>query len=333
MLDVNEATLYLQVLQMDRLNAARGLQPRRLSSTPIKSPPRSAIERCASVDSRGFAECKSTSVNSDAFVLREDTLRNKVSIKDKEEQDSGREDRRGSDVSSCTDSDFVEQEVVIKPPSFPSTLCFPAQSDQPYDKRSYQDEDSSRDSASEVSRDDDDTESDSVLSNAESTLTEDKDGAHDQVVFDDNDTWNDLEDTAVGTPSDSRGVSKATANGISPPAQTLLRKVAVKQVVELDKGTGIGSVNRQPDPPAPSQLMTRLFPSLKPKAQNAPLVSPPHPAASVGPESKKPEVETGEINTCSPFHIVSGTSAVSTAQGLKQSCMSSPQASRFSRGF
>lgn len=326
MLNAIEATLYLQVLQMDRLNAARGLQPRRLSSTPIKSPPRNAVKRCSSVCSSGSAERKSTSVNSDAFVLREDTLKNKVSIKDKEEQDSGREDRRGSDVSSCTDSDFVEQEVVFKPPSFPSTLCFPVQSDQPYDKRSYQDEDSSRDSASEVSQDDD-MESDSVLSNAESTLTEDKD----EVVFDDNDTWNDLEDTAVGTPSDSRGVSKATANGISPPAQTLLRKVAVKQVVELDKGTGAGSVNREPEPPAPSQLMTRLFPSLKPKAQSAPLVSPPHPAASVGPESKKPEVETGEINT---FPLCKwNLSPVSTAQRLKQTCMFSPQASMFSLGF
>lgn len=309
MLNVIEAPLYLQVLQMDRMNAARGLQPRRLSSTPIKSPPRSAIKRSISVGNGGFAECKSTSVTSDAFVRRDDAFKNKVSNKDKEEQDSGRENRhRSADVSSCSDSDFVEQEVLIKPPSFPSTLCFPAQSDQPYDKRSYQDEDSSRDSASEVSRDDDDMESDSVLSNAESTLTEDKDRAQDEVLFDDNDTWNDLEDTAVGTPSDSRGVSKATANGIAPAAQTLLRKVAVKQVVELDKGTGIGSVNREPDPPAPSQLMTRLFPSLKPKAQNAPLVSPPHPAASVGPESKKPEVETGEINTCSLFQTVSGTS-------------------------
>lgn len=307
--DFKESVLYMQVLQMDRMTAAGGLQPRRLSSTPIKSPPRGALQRRSSVGRSGFAECKSSSMNSDAFVLRDDTLKNKVSIEDKEEQDSGREDRHGnSGVSSCGGSDFEDQEVVVKPPLFPSTLCFPAQSNQPYDKRSYQDEDSSRDSASEVTQDDD-AESDSVLSNAESTLTEDKDGHQDRVVFDDNDTWNDLEDTVGGTPNDSRGVSKATANGIPPPERTLMRKVAVSKVVELDKGTVIGSTNQEPDPPPPSQLMTRLFPSLKPKAQNAPLAPPPPAAASVAPESKKPEVETGETNTCSLFNIITGISA------------------------
>lgn len=300
MCDFKESVLYLQVLQMDQLMAARGLQPRRLSSTPIKSPPSGALQRCNSVGSSGFVKCKSSSMNSNVFVVRDDTLKNKVIMKDKEEQDSRREDRHGnSDVSSCGGSDSEDQEVVVQPPLFLSPICFPAQSNQPYDKRSYQDEESSKDSASEVTRDDD-LESDSVLSNAESTLTEDKDG--DRVVFDDDDTWNDLEDTAVGTHNDSREVSKATASGISPPQRTLLRKVAASKVAELDKGAVIGSANQEPDPPPASQLMTRLFPSLKPKAQNAPLPSPPA-AASVAPESKKPEVETGETNTCSLLNI------------------------------
>lgn len=297
MCDFKESVLYLQVLQMDQLMAARGLQPRRLSSTPIKSPPSGALQRCNSVGSSGFVKCKSSSMNSNLFVVRDDTLKNKVIMEDKEERESRR--HGNSDVSSCGGSDFEDQEVVVQPPSFPSHICFPAQSNQPYDKRSYQDEDSSKDSASEVTRDDD-LESDSVLSNAESTLTEDKDG--DRVVFDDDDTWNDLEDTAVGTPNDSREVSKATASGISPPERTLSRKVAASKVVELDKGTVIGSANQEPDPPPASQLMTRFFPSLKPKAQNAPLPPPPA-AASVAPESKKPDVETGETNTSSLLNI------------------------------
>lgn len=257
----------------------QGLHPRRLSSTPIKSPPRGAPQRCSSVGSSGGIACKSSSTTSDAFVvkMRDDALKNKVSIENKEDKNSA--------VSS---SESEDQEVAVKPPLFPSTLCFPAQSNPPYDKRSYQDEDSCRDSDVTPA---DDVESDGVLSNTdESTLIEDGDVQQGGVVFDDDDTWNDLEDTAVDSANDSRGVSpvsKATANGISPPARTLLRKVAVSKVVELDQSTD------SPPPPLPpaSQLMTRLFPSLKPKTQNAPLPPP-------APESRKPEEEKGETNTC-----------------------------------
>ncbi|XP_070832047.1 centromere protein J [Chaetodon trifascialis] len=296
----SNSSFVMKVLQMDQLQAARGLHPRRLSSTPIKSPPRAALRRCSSVGSSSCAY-ENSSMNSDVEVvkIRDDTLKNKVSIEDEEKQDSGREEEHNnSDVSSCSGSESEDQEVVVKPPLFPSALCFPAQSDPPYDKRSYQDEDSFRDSASDDQPpQDEDGQSDSVLSNAdESTLIEDKDGQQGRVVFDDNDTWNDLEDTAFGTTNDSGGVSMATAKGISPPEQSLLRKVAVSKVVELDKGTVIGSANQEPEPPPPpppaSQLMTRLFPSLKPKTQNAPI--PPPPAASVALESKTADVETGQ---------------------------------------
>ncbi|XP_076603780.1 centrosomal P4.1-associated protein isoform X2 [Chaetodon auriga] len=294
----SNSSFVMKVLQMDQLQAARGLHPRRLSSTPIKSPPRAALRRCSSVGSSSCAY-KNGSMNSDVEVvkIRDDTLKNKVSIEDEEKQDSGREEEHNnSDVSSCGGSESKDQEAVVKPPLFPSTLCFPAQSDPPYDKRSYQDEDSFRDSASDVTQVDD-GQSDSVLSNAdESTLIEDKDGQQGRVEFDDNDTWNDSEDTTIGTTNDSGGFSKATAKGISPPEQTLLRKVAMSKVVELDKGTVIGSAYQEPEPPPPppptSQLMTRLFPSLKPKSQNAPLPSPP--AASVALESKMADVETGQ---------------------------------------
>lgn len=263
--------------------------PRRLSSTPIKSIPRAARQRSNSVGSGGFTECKGSSVDTDAFMVREDVLKTKVSIEDAEE-----DNHTNSDVSSCGRSDFEVQEVDVNPPPS-NTLCFREQSDHLYDKRSYQDEDSRRDSASEVTQDDD-VESESVLSDADSTLSEDR---HlDRVVFDDNDTWNDLEDTPVNSPSDSRGVSKATVNGISPQERTLLRKIAGSKAAELDKGKTISSANQEPNPPPASQLMTKLFPSLKPKAQNVPLPPPPpHPA--VAPESKKLEVEPGETQTLS----------------------------------
>nr|XP_046259671.1 centromere protein J isoform X2 [Scatophagus argus] len=291
----SNSSFVMKVLQMDRLQAARGLHTRRLSSTPIKSPPRGAVHRCSSVGSSGVVACKSSSTNFNGFLVRDHTVKNKVSTEDEEEHDSGSEDRqRNSDVSSCGVSEIDDQEVVVEPPLFPSTLCFPAQPNPPYDKRSYQDGDTSDETQV------DDGESDSVLSYAdESTLIEDKDGQQNRVVFDDNDTWNELEDTAVSAANEITRLPKLTAIGISPPERTLLRKVAVSKIVGVDKSTGIGSAHQEPDPPPPaSQLMTKLFPSLKPKAQNAPLPPPPPPAAaaaaSVSPESKMPEVETGQ---------------------------------------
>ncbi|XP_040004086.1 centromere protein J isoform X2 [Xiphias gladius] len=297
----SNSSFVMKVLQMDQqhqqLQAVRGHHLRRLSSTPIKSPPRGALQRCSSVGSGGDLARRSSSVNSEAFVvkIKDDALKNKVSTEDREGQDSGTEDKQeNSDVSSCGGSEFEDQGVAVKPPLFPSTLYFPSQSNPPYDKRSYQDEDSCR--ASDATQDGD-GEGDSVLSDAdESTLIGDKDGQQGRVVFDDDDTWNDLEETPVNPAGDSGGVSpvsKATANGASPPERTLLRKVAVSKVVALDKGTVIGSGIPEPatPPPPASQLMTRLFPSLKPKAQNVPL---PPPATSVAPGSKKPEEETGQ---------------------------------------
>uniref|UniRef100_A0A3Q3K887 Centromere protein J n=1 Tax=Monopterus albus TaxID=43700 RepID=A0A3Q3K887_MONAL len=273
--------------QQRQLQAARGLHQGRLSSTPIKSPPKEVLQRPSSVDSGDDLLCKSSSVTLEAFVAKVgyDPLKNKVSIEDKEKQDS--------DVSSCGGSEFEDQEVAVKPPSFPSTICFPAQSNPPYDKRSYQDDDVCRGSASDVTQGDDD--SDGVLSNGdESTLIEEKDGPQGRVVFDDDDTWNDLEDPPVGPPS--RGFSPVSkASGISHPEQTLLGKVPVSKFVELDKDTVTSSAKLKLDPPPASQLMTKLFPSLKLGAQSAPL---PSPLASVAPESKRSEGDTGETNTC-----------------------------------
>lgn len=272
--------------QQRQLQTVKGLHQRRLSSTPIKSPPKGAFQRCNSVGNTGGLACESNSLNSEAFVkTRNDILENKESIK--ETQGIEREDKHDiSDTTPCSRSECGDDKVVK------SSLCFPAPINPPYDKRSYEDEDSFRDSSSDVAEEND-VESESVHSNSEdSTLIEGKDGEQGRVVFDDDDTWNDLEDTAIGTADESKElspISKPTAREISPPQKTLLRKVAVSKGVELGKATGIGSVSLEPDHPPASQLMTKLFPSLKPKAQSAPLRLPP--AASV--ESKKPEEDTG----------------------------------------
>ncbi|XP_023145604.2 centromere protein J isoform X1 [Amphiprion ocellaris] len=276
----SNSSFVTKVLQMDQqhrqLQVARGRHQRRLSSTPIKSPPRDVLRRCSSVGSS-----KNSSAISEGFVetIRDAALKNKVSTEDKEEEDSEREDKHEtSDPSSCSGSEFGDQEVVVK-----STCCFPAPSNPPYDKRSYQDEDSFRDSASDGAQEEDQQ---SDMSNDDSTLIEDKDSQLRRVVFNDDNTWNDLEEDAIGTANGSREdspVPKLTASRISPPERILLRKVAVSKVVELDKC----AVNLEPDPPPASQLMTKLFPSLKPKTHNTP--GPPPSAAS---EPRKPEEET-----------------------------------------
>lgn len=245
---------------MDRMRAVHGLPPRRLSSTPVKAPPKGELRRCSSLGSSGFEDNKADLMNSDA-------LKNNVSVQDAEE-----ERRVFADVWPCGAYHFEGQEILTRP-SFP-------ESKQPYDKRSYQDEDS----ASEVSQSED-AEGKSVLSTAESTLIEDKD-EQDRVVFDDNDTWNDQEDSVVTTVGDSN----ATARESPPPQRPLLRKVAV-----VDKGAVTGSTNQKSDPPPASELMTKLFPSLKPKTQNAPV--PP------APESKPPQEESGETDVQSFHHI------------------------------
>uniref|UniRef100_A0A7N6AM66 Centromere protein J n=1 Tax=Anabas testudineus TaxID=64144 RepID=A0A7N6AM66_ANATE len=278
----SNSSFVMKVLQMDQqhkqLQAAKGLHQRRLSSTPIKSPPMGAVRMCSSVDNCGGLASQSSSVNSEAFVVkrREDTLKSKVSSEVKEGQGSGKEDTHQS-------SEFEDREVVVKPLLIPGTLFFPAQSNPPYDKRSYQDEDSCKDSASDVTQDDDDEgERDSVTSNTEeSTLIEDKE-QQGRVVFDDDDTWNDLEDTTVNSKVASPVSPKTTVSGATLTERTLLRKVAVSKVVEMDRLTVTGSANLEPDPPPPaSQLMTRLFPSLKPRTQNPPLPPSPPPDTSV----------------------------------------------------
>ncbi|XP_041857083.1 centromere protein J isoform X2 [Melanotaenia boesemani] len=277
----SNSSFVMKVLKMDQQKrqqqVVNGRHQRRLSSTPIKSPTRGEPEKCPSAHHSDVLAGRSSSVDSGApaVEIKGETLMNKVNPEVEDGQCSGGEDKYDlSDLSSNGGSEFGDQEVVVR-----GTMCFPAPSNPPYDKRPYQDEDSFRDSASDVAQGGDE-ESDGVLSNADdSTLIEDGASQHGKVVFDDDDTWNDMEDTTAGKASESREVSlvsKTTASRTSP----LLRKVAVSKVVQPDKSP-------EPDPPPASQLMTRLFPSLKPKASTAPLPSPP-----VASESRQPKDET-----------------------------------------
>ncbi|XP_017285615.1 centromere protein J isoform X2 [Kryptolebias marmoratus] len=273
----SNSSFVMKVLQMDqqKRQAAVGLHTRRLSSTPIKSPPRGeALKR--SGDPRGdVSVCGSMSVRR----TRSDVLEEKVSADDEEGQGSQEEGKHEiSDISSGCGSEFGDKDVVVK-----GAAVFPTTSDPPYDKRSYQDEDSFRDLASDVAHEEDE-QSDGVLDDAEdSTLIEDRGSHQGRVVFDDDDTWNDLDDTVAGKGSECREfspVSKTTVAEALPPERTLLRKMARSKAVESDEVP-------EPNPPPASQLMTRLFPSLKPKAQNAPL---PCPSAS----SEKPKDDTAQ---------------------------------------
>ncbi|XP_061648182.1 LOW QUALITY PROTEIN: centromere protein J [Phyllopteryx taeniolatus] len=144
------------------------------------------------------------------------------------------EEEENSSSEAAAD-DFKGPERAVTPPVFPISLCFPVPSEPPYDKRSYQD---------------DDCESDIVVSSIEddnSTLEDNKDVTAGRVMFADDNTWNDMDDTAVS----AEPVSTETANQ-EPDAAPI----------------------PAPPPPPSSKLMMKLVPVLKPKTPNAPLPPP-----------------------------------------------------------
>ncbi|XP_051938314.1 centromere protein J isoform X2 [Hippocampus zosterae] len=155
--------------------------------------------------------------------------------------------------SSEAHDNVKETERIVDPPGFLSSVCYPVPSEPPYDKRSYQDDNGeSEDVVSSIGDDEDDDSS---------TLEDDKDATPGQVVFDDDTTWNETDDTAVSIEP----VDAEAANQASDVAPTL-------------------------PPPPNSKLMMKLFPALKPKTQNAPL--PPPDITSTSPPDKtdnKPE--------------------------------------------
>ncbi|RVE58209.1 hypothetical protein OJAV_G00207020 [Oryzias javanicus] len=263
----SNSSFVTKVLRMDQqkrqLQTAQGLHQRRLSSTPIKSPPRGEPQKCGSIEPDAVSVCKSSSSEE-----KKSSAVDKVGAEDEDDDDDGEESGR-EDQREISDggSDFGEQNVVL----------FPSPSNPPYDKRSYQEEESFRDS--------EDEEGDSDHSYAgDSTLTEDKDSQRPDVIFDDEDTWNDLEVSAggkTGDPTEVSPTSRSVANGGKP----LMRKVAASKATESDSAS-------ETDHPPASQLMTRLFPSLKPRAKNAP--GPPPPAVSESSQQNNDTVQQAQ---------------------------------------
>lgn len=268
----------MQVLRLDqqKRGTAIGLHRRRLSSTPIKSTAESEPQKSGAVRlTQGMSLESGASVR----TIGCDSLQSKVNGK----TEGGQEPKDENEISD-SGSESGNEEVTIKGTGFFSAPVNPT-----YNKRSYQDEGSLGDSASDGVEEDD--ESVGAGSDADgSTLIEDGGNQPRKVIFDDDDTWNDLDDTAVSTENDCRVVSpvpRMPAARISPTEKVMLRKVAASRAAELDAEAG----------PA-SQLMTRLFPSLQPKPHSPPPAVPPAvpPAAY---ESSKSQDDTGQTTLSS----------------------------------
>ncbi|KAM4731887.1 centrosomal P4.1-associated protein isoform 2-T4 [Anableps anableps] len=283
----SNSSFVMKVLHLDQQKryAAIGLHKRRLSSTPIKSTSGSDPQKSGGVQLTDESERQGISLESAASVgnMRVDALKSQVNGENGGGQES---EEQHKDEISDHGSEFGGKEVTIKGP-----VCFSAPSNPTYDKKSYQDEESLRDSASDGVEEDE--ESDSDASNADdSTLIEEGDGQRRKVIFDDNDTWNDLDDTAVSEESDCREVSpvpQLKASGVSPLETTMLRKVAVSRAVALD------DEGLETEPAPASQLMTRLFPSLKPKAQSAPPPAPPAASESKTQDGSAQQVQSRQL--------------------------------------
>lgn len=121
----------------------------------------------------------------------------------------------------------------------PITHCFQMPTTLPYDKHTYQD----RDGAS--SPEDDER---SLSNNGDSTLIE----SRAQLEFDDDDTWNEPEEESC-CPAEE-----------SPSERALKRKVAFSKGMKPAGGSPHAAGNRKEAPPT-CQLVSKLFPALKPK--------------------------------------------------------------------
>ena len=251
---------------MDRqLQAAKGRHQRRLSSTPIKSPRHSPPNGQPDCSKVGASPC------SEALLLGVGQAGSEEQQQQQQQQEEEEAElgvgEANSKLSNRRDAEHT---------AFPSSLCFPDQSNPPYNKSSYQDDcggagseptdtDTDTTDADGEEEEDDDDDGDSVLTTPDdSTLLEDSDSHQGGLEFDDDDTWNDLEETAVALPT-------RPLHQCSPSERTLTRKVAAS--------TGPILTNRELAEPTvpPSKLMTRLFPSLKPKPKNAPVPVAPEP--------------------------------------------------------
>ncbi|KAJ8013109.1 hypothetical protein DPEC_G00049870 [Dallia pectoralis] len=279
----SNSSFVMKVLQLDQrhpIKGSTGYQPRRLSSTPIKSPKPSPPNGVHSGGTGGGGHGIGLSESSAVCAVTEkdvgmwENCNAIVEVEEEEDLSGSKQHEDISDISFHSSSESEESRENARPsfrPTFPSNLWenpLPT-STPPYDKRSYQDRKGSSGQAEEGGESDPD----------DSTLLEDREegGCKDQLVFDDDDTWNDPEETGslVEANSRTKGTPATLVKDASPPQRTLKRKVAVAKVSELEREAHIAPVNQELHPPPPtSQLMTRLFPSLKPKTPSPPQPEP-----------------------------------------------------------
>lgn len=248
----SNSSFVMKVLQLDQqhpLHGSWGHHPLRLSSTPIKSPkplPTKGIHSGGTSKS-GLGTGTSSSESSGVFAVRAKEVVMREKGKATEEEDEMR-DRKHEEIciSFHSSSEFGDQEEVARPPYqtiFPSNPwenTLPTSS-PPCDKRSYQDREGGRESDLD-----------------DSTLLEDREEGDrkGRLVFDDDDTWNDLEvagriiEDPIRTKGAATGNSHTptiTGNDVSPPERKLKRKVAG---AELERVSIITAANQEPDPPS-----------------------------------------------------------------------------------
>uniref|UniRef100_W5KUR8 Centrosomal P4.1-associated protein n=1 Tax=Astyanax mexicanus TaxID=7994 RepID=W5KUR8_ASTMX len=229
---------------------------RRLSSTPVKSPPKPKLPGHIQADSRNPVQPSISSVQQGVPDMPVDSVA--VNIKKSvlvsqysEEEDEGSkiDDDEDSDASLCSTTEF--QQTAFGPGQ-PFSHCFQISQVPPYNKSSYQDREEGAASPLEEEE-----------SNGDSTIVD----AKDHIDFDDDDTWNEPEDlTCISAKMDDHA------------GTTLKRKVAFSKGPELDPSAD-SSLGREPEPLPTCQLVAKLFPALKPKP------CPPAPPVAKNPEA------------------------------------------------
>ncbi|XP_064183923.1 centromere protein J [Anguilla rostrata] len=268
----SNSSFVLKVLELDRQDSRGRRHHRRLSSTPVKSPKPSPSKAGLSGDSDtdrpggALSVCPSVAVA--AAVTRGDPVGGFI-----EREAVVSSDPCSSDSEAVEDE--PEQEVLQHMPALPSSPCFSPSQGQ-YDKTSYQDAEGDFCGGGEHN------ETGDLSNHNDSTLTEGQGqgSKDDRLVFDDDDTWNDLEDAGNAEDSGSNDGGGITHD---PPGaesdRALKRKVATMKVPEsAPQGN---PAFRELEPPPTSQLVAKLFPSLKPKPQPAP-PPPPGPTGTAG---------------------------------------------------
>uniref|UniRef100_A0A8C2I455 Centrosomal P4.1-associated protein n=1 Tax=Cyprinus carpio TaxID=7962 RepID=A0A8C2I455_CYPCA len=204
---------------------------RRLSSTPIKSTSQSALPSRG----QGSAVTPEPMLGHSVPVPPTNTTiqRDVINIGPKEQRGFSKE---LDDNLLCSNSGLKPLPNMSNPPI---THCFEVPTTLPYDKLTYQD----RDGASSPEEDER-----SLSNNGDSTLID----SRAQLEFDDEDTWNEPEEESC-CPAEE-----------SPSERALKRKVAFSKGAKPAGGSPHAVGNGKEAPPT-CQLVSKLFPALKPK--------------------------------------------------------------------